>query len=55
MTFTGDDGIDHASDCHLQSTSCRLEKLIQKAHNGPCKKGNRIRKYDDTFYNNNYE
>ena len=36
---TGDDGVDYASNCHLQSTSCRLEKTILKAHNGPCKKG----------------
>ena len=36
---TGDDGVDYASNCHLQSTSCRLEKTILKAHNGPCNKG----------------
>ena len=36
---TGDDGVNYASDCHLQSTSCRLEKAIWKAHNGPCNNG----------------
>ena len=43
---TGDDGVDYASNCHLQSTSCRLEKTILKAHNGPCNKGK--------YYNNKH-
>ena len=35
----GDDGVNYASDCHLQSTSCRLEMVIGKTHDGPCNNG----------------